>query len=44
MIETIDEGKPRTPFMKPGDRIQIEAILPDGTSPFGMIDQEVRAP
>jgi fumarylacetoacetate (FAA) hydrolase len=43
MIETIDEGKPRTPFMKAGDRIRIEALLPDGTSPFGAIDQEVRA-
>src|SRR5688500_6454296 len=44
MIETIDEGKPRTPFMKVGDRIEIEAFLPDGTSPFGAIQQEVRAP
>jgi fumarylacetoacetate (FAA) hydrolase len=44
MIETIEEGAPRTPFMKVGDRIQIEARLADGTSPFGVIDQEVRAP
>ncbi|MEZ4400285.1 MAG: fumarylacetoacetate hydrolase family protein [Kofleriaceae bacterium] len=43
MIETIDHGAPRTPFMKVGDRIQIEAVLPDGTSPFGMIDQVVVA-
>jgi len=44
MIETIDEGKPRTPFMKVGDRIEIEAVLPDGRSPFGAIRQEVVAP
>jgi fumarylacetoacetate (FAA) hydrolase len=44
MIETIDEGKPRTPFMKVGDRIAIEAVLPDGASPFGTIEQEVVAP
>jgi fumarylacetoacetate (FAA) hydrolase len=44
MIETIDDGQPRTPFMKVGDRIRIEAVLPDGTSPFGVIDQEVTAP
>lgn len=44
MIETIDHGAPRTPFMKVGDRIQIEAVLPDGTSPFGQIDQRVIAP
>jgi len=44
MIETIDEGKPRTPFMKVGDTIEIEGFLPDGTSPFGVIRQEVRAP
>jgi fumarylacetoacetate (FAA) hydrolase len=44
MIETIDEGKPKTPFMKVGDRIAIEAVLPDGASPFGTIQQEVVAP
>jgi fumarylacetoacetate (FAA) hydrolase len=40
MIETIETGKPITPFMKKGDRIRIEAML-DGKSPFGAIDQEV---
>jgi fumarylacetoacetate (FAA) hydrolase len=40
MIETIDTGKPVTPFMKKGDRIRIEAFL-EGKSPFGAIDQEV---
>jgi len=41
MIETIEEGQPRTPFMKAGDRIEIEGFLPDGTSPFGAIRQHV---
>jgi fumarylacetoacetate (FAA) hydrolase len=41
MIEIIDGGKPTTPFMKVGDRIQIDAVLPDGSSPFGLIDQQV---
>ena len=44
MIETIDDGKPSTPFMKVGDTIAIEAFLPDGTSPFGRIEQMVVAP
>ena len=44
MIETIESGKPSTPFMKVGDRIQIEAIDGKGESPFGMIDQTVIAP
>ena len=43
MIETIDEGKPRTPFMKVGDTIKIEALLGD-VSVFGAIEQEVKAP
>lgn len=40
-IETIDEGKPRTEFMKFGDRVRMEATLPDGTPLFGVIDQRV---
>ncbi len=41
MIETIDRGKPSTPFMQDGDRIRIEAVDATGTSPFGAIDQVV---
>ncbi|KFE62688.1 fumarylacetoacetate hydrolase family protein [Hyalangium minutum] len=41
MIETIDEGKPKTPFMKPGDTIQIEALDASGHSLFGRISQKV---
>ncbi|HUJ57703.1 MAG TPA: fumarylacetoacetate hydrolase family protein [Kofleriaceae bacterium] len=43
MIETIEGGKPQTPFMAVGDRVEIEAFDPDGKSPFGRIDQRVVA-
>lgn len=42
MIETIDEGAPKTPFMKNGDRVEIEMKDADGRSIFGRIDQRVR--
>ncbi len=41
-LETIDQGKPSTPFMSFGDRIRIEMLDPDGQSIFGAIEQEVR--
>jgi fumarylacetoacetate (FAA) hydrolase len=41
MIETIDEGKPRTSFMKPGDTIEIEMLDAEGQSLFGRISQKV---
>ena len=44
MIETIDDGKPTTPFMKVGDTIEIEAVLDDGACPFGVIKQDVVKP
>ena len=40
-IETIDEGKARTEYMKFGDRVQMEARLPSGAPLFGAIDQRV---
>ena len=40
-IEALDEGKPRTGFMKFGDRVRMEATLPDGAPLFGVIDQKV---
>jgi fumarylacetoacetate (FAA) hydrolase len=43
MIEIIDSGGAKTPFMKVGDRIEIEAFDAAGTSPFGRIDQRVVA-
>ena len=41
MIETIEQGKPATPFMSVGDRIEITAMTPDGAQPFGAIEQLV---
>src|SRR6478735_6544859 len=41
MIETIETGKPSTPFMAVGDHIEIEAFDAHGVSPFGKIDQRV---
>ena len=39
--ETLDGGKPVTPFMTFGDRIRIEMFDRDGRSIFGAIDQKV---
>ena len=41
MIETIEQGKPSTPFKKEGDRISIEMLDEHGKSIFGTIDQVV---
>ncbi len=41
MIETIEHGKPATPFMRFGDRIRIEMLDKGGRSIFGAIDQKV---
>jgi len=41
MIETIEEGKPKTPFMKVGDTIEIEMLDEAGKSLFGRICQKV---
>jgi fumarylacetoacetate (FAA) hydrolase len=40
-LETIAHGKPSTPFMSFGDRIEIEMLDALGHSIFGKIDQEV---
>ena len=40
-METILEGKPKTPFLKFGDRVRIEMLDEAGRSIFGAIDQEV---
>ncbi|MDF2179048.1 fumarylacetoacetate hydrolase family protein [Aliiglaciecola sp. CAU 1673] len=42
MIETIQQGKPSTPFMDFGDEIQIEMLDKDGHSIFGKIQQSVK--
>ena len=41
-IETINDGKPSTSFMKFGDRIRIEMNDAAGTSIFGTIEQVVK--
>ncbi len=41
MLETIEHGKPVTPFMSFGDRVGVEMFDADGVSIFGAIDQTV---
>ncbi|MFT4563182.1 MAG: fumarylacetoacetate (FAA) hydrolase [Gammaproteobacteria bacterium] len=41
MLETIEHGSPKTPFLKFGDRVRIEMFDTDGISIFGAIDQVV---
>jgi fumarylacetoacetate (FAA) hydrolase len=41
MVETIETGKPATPFLKPGDRVEIEMLDARRHSIFGRIDQLV---
>jgi fumarylacetoacetate (FAA) hydrolase len=40
-IETLQQGKPQTPFLKRGDRMRIEMLDAAGQSIFGAIDQPV---
>jgi fumarylacetoacetate (FAA) hydrolase len=40
-LETISEGKPRTPFLKFGDAVRIEMCDRAGNSIFGAIEQRV---
>jgi fumarylacetoacetate (FAA) hydrolase len=42
MIETIETGKPKTEFLKFGDRVRIEMRDSDGLSIFGAIDHAVQ--
>jgi fumarylacetoacetate (FAA) hydrolase len=41
-IEVLDHGAPRTPFMRFGERLRMEALASDGSSMFGAIDQRVQ--
>ena len=41
-IEMLDEGAPRTGYMRFGDRVRMETFDHAGRSVFGRIDQEVR--
>ncbi len=42
MIETIESGSPKTPFMKHGDTVEIDMFDAQGRSIFGRIVQRVR--
>lgn len=44
MLETIEHGEARTPFMTYGDRVRIEMLDADGNNIFGAIDQTVVRP
>jgi len=41
VLETLESGSPRTPFLKFGDRVTIEMLDRAGRSIFGAIDQRV---
>jgi len=41
MLETIESGKPVTPFMSFGDTVRIEMFDGDGKSIFGAIEQKI---
>ena len=41
MLEIIEHGEPKTPFMHFGDHVRIEMFDADGKSIFGAIDQRV---
>jgi fumarylacetoacetate (FAA) hydrolase len=41
MIETIEDGAPKTPFMQYGDRVKIDMVDSSGKSIFGAIEQQV---
>ena len=41
MLEQLEQGAPRTPFLKFGDRVRIEMLDTGGRSIFGAIEQRV---
>ena len=43
-IEIVDHGAPQTSFMQYGDTVRMEAHLPDGSAPFGTLEQKVVKP
>ncbi|HZU64485.1 MAG TPA: fumarylacetoacetate hydrolase family protein [Novosphingobium sp.] len=40
-IEIVDKGAAETEFMGWGDSVRMEARLPDGSAPFGVLEQKV---
>ncbi len=43
-VETLETGKPTTPFMKYGDTVRIEMRSRDGVDIFGAIEQRIERP
>jgi fumarylacetoacetate (FAA) hydrolase len=41
MVETLSQGAPKTGWLRPGDRVEIEMLDAAGHSIFGRIDQIV---
>lgn len=41
VIEILDQGEASTPFMHFGERVRMQAQAPEGSAPFGTIDQRV---
>ena len=44
MLEQLEHGEPRTPFLQFGDRVSIEMLAADGHSIFGSLDNRVVKP
>jgi len=42
MLETIEQGKPSTSFLKFGDRVRIEMFAAEGNNIFGTIEQTIK--
>lgn len=40
-VETLNYGEPKTPFLKFGDRVEIDVLHDDGHSIFGKIDHQM---
>lgn len=40
-IEVVDEGAPRTEFMRFGDTVRMQAVSAEGRAPFGVLEQKV---
>jgi fumarylacetoacetate (FAA) hydrolase len=41
VVEALEHGSPKTPFLRFGDRVKLEMLDADGHSIFGFIEQEV---
>jgi fumarylacetoacetate (FAA) hydrolase len=44
LVEQVEQGEARTPFLRFGDRVTIEMLDPAGRSIFGAIEQKVERP